>query len=64
MIKETVKYDILTEYNNICLNHNISSLNKNDFHQFINGFYQAEGTMGAYFSKENSLSIKFLFSIG
>jgi hypothetical protein len=26
--------------------------------------YQAEGTMGAYFTKENSLNIRFLFSIG
>ena len=38
--------------------------NKENFHQFINGLYQAEGTMGAYFPKENSLSIRFIFSIG
>lgn len=59
-----MKNNILIEYNNVCSNHNISSLDKKDFHQFINGLYQAEGTMGAYFSKENSLNIRFLFSIG
>lgn len=64
MTKITIKHNIYTEYNNICLNHNISSLNKEDFHQFINGLYQAEGIMGAYFPKENNLSIRFLFSIG
>jgi len=65
MIKKDIKYNILKEYNNVCLNYNTSpSLNREDFHQFINGLYQAEGTMGAYFPKENSLSIRFYFSIG
>lgn len=60
--------DIIREYENIQANHSINSLvsqkSKEDFHQFINGFYQAEGTMGAYFPKKNSVSIRFLFSIG
>lgn len=62
------KYDIVREYENIKANHNINSLvsqrSKEDFRQFINGFYQAEGTIGAYFSKEDSLAIRFYFSIG
>jgi hypothetical protein len=68
MRKIIIKQDVYREYDNICSNHNISSLasqkNKENFHQFINGLYQAEGTMGAYFPKENSLSIRFIFSIG
>jgi len=40
-----IKSKIKAEFNNICLNHVISHLNKNDFHQFIKGLYQAEGTM-------------------
>ncbi len=54
---------ITAEFNNIIKEHKMS-LNKNDFHQFINGLYQAEGTMGAYFKKKESLSIRFNFSIG
>ena len=42
----------------------ISFMNKEDFHQFINGLYQAEETAGAYFLKEDSLNLNFLFSIG
>jgi hypothetical protein len=42
----------------------ISQKSKEDFHQFINGFYQAEGTIGTYFPKEDSLAIRFYFSIG
>ena len=64
MTIKTTKYDIIAEYDKITLNHNISSLNKKDFHQFINGLYQAEGTMGAYFYKYNSLAIRLSFSIG
>lgn len=37
---------------------------KNDFHQFINGLYQAEGTIGAYFPKKDSIRIVYYFSIG
>jgi hypothetical protein len=61
------RYDIIKEYENIQANH-INSIaseeSKENFHQFINGFYQAEGTMGAYFARENSLAIRFYFSIG
>jgi hypothetical protein len=49
--KSIIKFNIKTEFNNICLNFEISCLNKKDFHQFINGLYQAEGTAGAYFVK-------------
>ena len=62
------KYDIIREYEGIKANHSINSLasqeSKENFHQFINGFYQAEGTAGAYFARENSLAIRFSFSIG
>jgi hypothetical protein len=68
MKNKITKYDIIKEYENIQANHTIISLasqkSKEDFHQFINGFYQAEGTMGAYFPRENSLTIRFYFSIG
>jgi hypothetical protein len=37
------KFEIIKEFNNISLNHKITHLNKEDFHQFINGLYQAEG---------------------
>jgi|SRR5208282_1164441 len=61
-------YDIIREYEKIQANHNIncfvSQKSKEDFHQFINGFYQAEGTIGAYFPKEDTLAIRFYFSIG
>lgn len=40
------------------------TLNKDDFHQFINNLYQAEGTVGAYFPKKESLRTVFNFSIG
>jgi hypothetical protein len=59
-----LKNNIIKEFNNISLNHNIYSLNKEYFHQFINGLYQAEGTAGVYFVKKDSLNVKFLFSIG
>lgn len=55
---------IIKEFNDMCLNHKTISTNKEDFHQFINGFYQAEGTMGVYFVKKESLKVKFLFSLG
>jgi LAGLIDADG endonuclease len=68
MKDKITNYDIIREYKNIQANHSINTLisrrSKEDFHQFINGFYQAEGTTGAYFSKENSLAIRFYFSIG
>jgi len=57
-------YNIIKEYDKIHKNHSISNLNKEDFHQFINGLYQAEGTLGAYFVKIDSLRVTFLFSIG
>jgi len=62
--KSTLKSNILAEFNNIYLNHNMSHLNKNDFHHFINGLYQAEGIAGAYFPKTKSLNVRFLFSLG
>lgn len=58
------KSNIIKEFNLISLNHKIVSINKEDFHQFINGFYQAEGTAGVYFSKKDSLKVNFLFSLG
>lgn len=64
MVEKPLKKTILMEYNDICLNHNICTLDRESFHQFINGLYQAEGTTGAYFSKEKSLAIRFIFSIG
>lgn len=68
MKDKMTNYDIVREYEHIQANHSINSLvsqkSKEDFHQFINGFYQAEGTTGAYFSKEGSLAIRFYFSIG
>ncbi len=39
-------------------------INNEDFHQFINGLYQAEGTVGVYFAKKESLRVNFLFSLG
>lgn len=41
-----------------------SSLNPNDFQQFINGFYQAEGTISVYFKEQHSLRLGFYFAIG
>ena len=68
MKNKITKYDIIREYEDIQTNHSMDSLSskksKEDFHQFINGFYQAEGTMGAYFAREDSLAIRFSFSIG
>lgn len=58
------KSRIIKEFNTICLSHAIPDLNPQYFHHFINGLYQAEGTAGVYFVKENSLKIKFLFSLG
>src|ERR1700746_601327 len=63
-VKKINENNIRTEFNNICSNYHNSSLNKEDFHQFINGLYQAEGTMGAYFPNKKSLKIVFSFSIG
>ncbi len=67
-IKIITKEDIQLEYNNLLNNSDTYFLNsrkdKEDFRQFINGLYQAEGTMGAYFPRENSLSIRFSFSMG
>jgi len=63
IIRESEKEKILIEYDNVCLNHNISSLDKENFHSLINGLYQVTGTMGAYFPKDNSLSVKFYFTI-
>jgi hypothetical protein len=60
---ESAKEKILIEYNNVCLNHNISYLDKENFHSLINGLYQVTGIMGAYFPKDNSLSVKFYFTI-
>jgi len=58
------KLKIIKQFNLMCLNHKIIPINKEDFHQFINGFYQAEGTTGVYFVKKDSLKVKFLFSLG
>src|SRR5208282_2397593 len=69
MMKDKItNYDTIREYENIQANYSMNSLvpqkSKEYFHQFINGFYQAEGTIGAYFPKEDSLAIRFNFSIG
>jgi hypothetical protein len=58
------KSKIIQEFNIICINHKTNNLNKKDFQQFINGFYQAEGTTGVYFTKKESLSVSFWFSLG
>jgi hypothetical protein len=44
-----MKSNIIAEFNKIIKTHKKSCLARNDFKQFINGLYQAEGTMGAYF---------------
>jgi hypothetical protein len=61
-----MKNEIITQYNNIIKNYKglPFTCNKNDFQQFINGLYQAEGTMGAYFPSKESLRVVFYFSIG
>jgi len=41
-----------------------SPFNPTDFQQFINGFYQAEGTLGVYFKEAKSLRVGFYFAIG
>lgn len=68
MKNKIIKQDILKEYENIQANYKVCSFvspeSKENFHQFINGLYQAEGTIGAYFIKEDSLAIRFYFSIG
>jgi len=56
--------EITKEYNDICSKHHEVILNKNDFHKFINGLYQAEGTLGAYFINKKSLQLRYSFSIG
>jgi LAGLIDADG endonuclease len=58
-----MKFNVIAEFNNIVLSHK-KCLKENDFHQFINGLYQAEGTMGAYFPKKDSLRLAYYFSIG
>jgi hypothetical protein len=58
-----MKNKIRAELDKISLSHKIG-LNKKDFHEFINGLYQAEGTIGAYFVKEESLKIRFSLSLG
>jgi len=58
-----MKSNVIAEFNNIVLSHK-KYLKENDFHEFINGLYQAEGTMGAYFPKKESLRIAYYFSIG
>ena len=45
-------------------NLDISKIDYKKFQEFANGFYQAEGTTGAYFSSIDSLKVKFNFSIG
>lgn len=53
----------LVSFNNHISKKN-SGINREDFREFINGLYQAEGTMGVYFPKEDSLRVRFNFSIG
>jgi len=57
---------VIAEFNIISNNFNPSSfnLNPNDFKKFINGLFQAEGTITAYFKKSNSLRLGFYFAIG
>jgi hypothetical protein len=61
-----MKSNIIVEFNNIVKSHKELSFtrNVNDFQQFINGLYQAEGTMGAYFPKKESLRVVYNFAIG
>lgn len=58
------KLKIIKEFNLLYLNHKIISKNQEDFHQFINGLYQAEGTAGVYFRKNDSLKVSYYFSLG
>lgn len=39
-------------------------INPLDFQQFINGFFQAEGTISLYFREPTSLGVIFYFAIG
>src|SRR5579862_2264123 len=68
MKDKMIKQDIIREYEDIRANYKVCSFvseeSKENFHKFINGLYQAEGTIGAYFPKEGSLAIRFYFSIG
>ena len=60
----TNKLKIIKEFDLISKSPNFIPLKKEDFHQFINGFYQAEGTTGVYFNRKDSLKVTFKFSIG
>jgi hypothetical protein len=63
---KNMKSNIIAEFNNIIKSHNKSPFRFNEvcFQEFINGLYQAEGTMGAYFPKKDSLRVVYSFSIG
>jgi hypothetical protein len=57
-VKEEFK-KLLNEFNPYSID-----LDPEDFHKFINGFYQAEGTMTIYFKEQKSLRVGFYFAIG
>ena len=55
---------ITAEVESLKSNLDISLVDSKKFHEFINGFFQAEGTSGVYFVKVDSLRVAFNFSIG
>lgn len=61
-----MKSIIIAEFDKIVRNHKELPFtrDKKNFQQFINGLYQAEGTMGAYFPKKDSMRIAYNFAIG
>jgi len=58
--------EVKSEFSLTQKNFNPSSIKFNpyDFRIFINGLFQAEGVIGVYFPKEDSLRVAFYFSIG
>jgi hypothetical protein len=55
-----IKQEIKMLENNL----NISNIDSEQFQEFANGIFQAEGTIGAYFSSKESLRVEFNFSMG
>ena len=58
------KEKVIAEIESLKNNLDISKIDYKEFQEFANGFYQGEGTNGAYFSSIDSLKVKFNFSIG
>jgi hypothetical protein len=58
--------EVKLEFNKIQkeFNPNENPYNQKDFQQFINGLFQAEGTITTYFKETNSLRLGYYFAIG